>query len=71
MKLGFRSTFDPTLLSWGGPDELPTESCSICDAPLGDPDEPDYQVPLIMWRNDGWCVRLCDACVAQWIEVKP
>jgi hypothetical protein len=65
VKLGFRRDFDPTLLAWGGPDEAPTETCSICDAVLEEED-----VPLIMWREDGRCVRLCDACVARWIEVK-
>ncbi len=62
MKLRFRDEFDPTLLSWGGPDELPADQCSICDAPF-DEDE----VPLIMWREDGWCARLCDCCIAMWI----
>jgi hypothetical protein len=71
VKLVFRAEFDPTLLSWGGPDEPPAEACSICDAPLGDPDEPDYQIPVIMWRRDGWCVRLCDACFEQWVVVVP
>jgi hypothetical protein len=58
--LRFRPGFDAMLLSWGGPDEAPSEQCSICDAPLED-------VPLIIWRSDGWCVRICDACVARWI----
>ena len=60
--LRFRPGFDPLLLSWGGPNEPHAETCSICDARL---DEDD--VPLIMWRHDGWCVRLCDACVERWI----
>jgi hypothetical protein len=64
MRLRFRSSFDPTLLSWGGPDEPAAEQCSICDAALADDD-----VPLILWRGDGWCVRLCDACVKRWIVV--
>jgi hypothetical protein len=64
MKLGFRAGFDPTLLSWGGPNEPVTEECSICDAPLNEDD-----VPLILWRDDGWCVRLCDACSQRWIRV--
>jgi hypothetical protein len=68
MRLRFRASFDPMLLSWGGPDEPAAESCSICDLPLGSMDEPDYQIPLMMWREDGWCVRLCEACVAKWIE---
>jgi hypothetical protein len=66
VKLGFRRDFDPALLSWGGPDEPAAEECSICEAAF---DEDD--VPLIMWREDGWCVRLCDACVERWIEAKP
>ena len=65
MQLGFGRGFDPTMLSWGGPDEPAAEECSICDAPFSEDD-----VPLIMWREDGWCVRLCDACVERWIEAK-
>lgn len=66
MRLGFKPGFDPSLLSWGGPDEPATEECSICDAPIGEDD-----VPLMMWREDGWCVRLCAACVRRWITTAP
>jgi hypothetical protein len=62
VKLRFRAGFDPTLLSWGAPDERQATQCSICDAALA-----DGAVPLIMWRADGWTVRLCDACVERWI----
>lgn len=62
VRLRFRADFDPTLLSWGGPDERIAEECSICDAAFAEDD-----VPLIMWREDGWTVRLCDACVRRWI----
>ena len=64
MKLGFRPGFDPLLLSWGGPNEPATLVCSICDAPL-----PEDDVPLILWREDGWWCRLCDACVDKWVTV--
>lgn len=66
MRLGFRPEFDPLLLSWGGPDERPTEHCSICETPLN-----EDVVPLIMWREDGWCVRLCDACIERWMIAIP
>ena len=62
MRLGFRPEFNPLLLSWGGPDEPAAEQCSICEAPIAAED-----VPLIMWRADGWCVRLCNSCTHQWI----
>jgi hypothetical protein len=60
--LRFRPGFDPMLLSWGGPDEPVADTCSICDAKIA-----EDHVPLIMWRYDGWTVRLCDACVERWI----
>ena len=49
-------------VSWGGPDEVVTETCSYCEAPLGDMDEPDYEVPLILWNKDGWCAQFCIEC---------
>jgi hypothetical protein len=57
------------LLSWGAPDEPQAEKCSICEAPFGEVGEPDFLIPLRLWRSDGWAVALCDDCVARWIEV--
>lgn len=66
MKLEPRPGFDWAAVSWGEPDEPPTETCSYCVAPLGDPDEPDYEVPLILWTRAGGCARFCINCQRQW-----
>jgi hypothetical protein len=62
MPLRFRQGFEPSLLNWGGPDEPQSEDCSLCDAAI-----PDHDVPLRMWRSDGWAIVLCDRCVEKWI----
>jgi hypothetical protein len=61
MNLRPKPGFNPMLLTWGGPDEPVAEACSYCDEPIGEDD-----VPLIMWREDGWTVRFCTACQEVW-----
>jgi hypothetical protein len=63
--------FDPSLINWGGPDEPPSDECSYCDAPLPDPESPDYDIPLTMWNQDGWCARFCAACMTRWWGFEP
>lgn len=63
--------FDWTQVSWGGPDEPVSETCSYCDAPLGDEYEPDYEVPLIIWNKGGWCARFCIECQRTYWGVEP
>lgn len=53
-----RQSFDWTRVGWEGPDETPGETCSYCDAAI-----PEDAVPLILFREDGWCARFCDACM--------
>jgi hypothetical protein len=52
--------FNWLAVSWGGPDQPPTEHCSYCDAPLL-----DDEVPLILWQG-GWCARFCCQCCKTW-----
>jgi hypothetical protein len=56
--------FDWTAVSWGGPDEPVSETCSYCDAAL-----PEDGVPLMMWTPQGWCAQFCDACQRRWWHV--
>ncbi len=49
--------FNWQAVSWGGPDEPPSDTCSYCEAPIADDD-----VPLIIWNAEGWAARFCDAC---------
>ncbi len=58
--------FDWMRVSWGGPDEPRTETCSYCDAPLD-----DESVPLIMWNQDGWTAEFCDACQIRYWGAEP
>lgn len=62
--------FDWTAVSWGGPDEPQTETCSYCDAPLGEPEAADYEVPLMMWNREGGCAQFCIACQRRWWGVQ-
>jgi hypothetical protein len=48
-------------IQWGAPDQVRTVFCSYCDQPLD-----DESVPLILWREDGWCAEFCDACQRDW-----
>jgi hypothetical protein len=56
-----RAGFNWGQVSWGGPDETPTDTCSYCDAPLDDSDG-----PLILWNAAGWRAQFCDACMETW-----
>lgn len=49
--------FNWMAVSWGGPDEVPAETCSYCDAAMG-----EEEVPLILWNREGWAARFCTAC---------
>lgn len=66
MTLRPRPGFNWQQVSWGAPDEPQTEICSYCEAPLGDSEEPDYEIPLILWNADGWCAQFCKLCQEQW-----
>jgi hypothetical protein len=65
-----RPGFNWTQVSWGGPDEVPTDTCSYCDAPLGSVDEPDYEIPLMIGNGEGWCAQFCVECQRTWWGVE-
>lgn len=58
-----RPGFNWMAVSWGGPDELRTDKCSYCETLFP---KDDAFVPLIVWRDDGWCAEFCDACQRDW-----
>lgn len=58
--------FDWRKVQWGGPDDVVSLVCSYCGAELGDDDEPDYAVPLILWRPDGSVAQFCLVCQERW-----
>jgi hypothetical protein len=49
-------------LAWGRPDSRMRSLCALCHGALPD-------VPLMMWREDGAMVSLCDKCARDSIEV--
>jgi len=53
-------------VSWGAPDEVRTVRCSYCDSPLGDPEDEDRDIPLILWNEADWCAEFCTACQRRW-----
>lgn len=63
-----RLGFDWMLVSWGGPDETRTLTCSYCEQPLR-----DEEMPLVAWNEQGWCAEFCEACQRTWwgFEVLP
>ena len=63
--------WDWAKVNWGGPDDPRTENCSYCGVKLPDIDDPDYEVPLIIWTKAGHCAEFCIACQAQWWGIEP
>ena len=61
MTLEPRPGFNWTAVSWGGPDEPPSDKCSYCGDEL-----PEDSVPLMMWNKDGWAAQFCDTCQVRW-----
>lgn len=57
--------FDWTRVSWGGPDQVQSDSCSYCDANI-----PADAVPLRLWNADGWAAVFCDPCAAAWFGLR-
>jgi len=59
-KLKFRDGFDWRRVAWGRPDSPVRPLCSYCHGELP-------EVPLMLWRDDGSAMQLCDDCVDQWV----
>ena len=57
--------FNWMAVSWGGPDEVCSDQCSLCDAVI-----PDDAVPMIMTSESGWTAQFCNACVLAWWEFR-
>lgn len=60
------SGFDPTKLVWAAGDEPVSQKCSYCAEPIG-----EDACPLIMWRENGACVRFCDPCMQRYFGFSP
>jgi hypothetical protein len=56
------SDFDWLLVEWRGPKQTVARSCSYCRESLGDPEDEGYQIPLMLWNEDGWAARFCVSC---------
>ncbi len=67
MVLQPRPGFNWMAVSWGAPDEPRSETCCYCDALL--PEEGD--VPLILFRDGGWCAEFCTHCQRTWWGMQP
>ena len=57
--------FNWMAVSWGGPDEQRTLTCSYCDADLRG-DQLDGGLPLVLWNEQGWCAEFCTDCQRRW-----
>lgn len=47
-------------VAWGRPDSPRRELCAKCHGGLS-------EVPLMLWREDGSAISLCDECVERWV----
>lgn len=63
MQLRFKPGAPIESIMWGGPDDLPAESCSLCGTPFDD-DEVPFRV--MGWRY----AAFCDSCFALCFEVE-
>lgn len=63
--------FDWRKVKWGGPTEPAREDCSYCGAALPKDDDPDYEVPLWLWKPDGSAAVFCGACMVTWWGFSP
>jgi hypothetical protein len=54
--------FNWSQVAWGAPNQVRTEHCSYCDEPM----DQDEEIPLILWRPDGWVAEFCEACQVKW-----
>ena len=59
-RLTFRDGFNWRRVTWSRPDSPPPALCSYCSGPLP-------EVPLMLWREDGAALSLCDPCVTAWV----
>jgi hypothetical protein len=62
VRLKFRTGFDWRKVTWGRPDSVSTAICSYCHGALP-------EAPLMLWRQDGSAMQLCDDCVEKWGDI--
>lgn len=60
-QLKFRASFDWRRVAWGRPDSPQRALCSYCAGALP-------ECPLMLWREDGSAMQLCDDCVEKCLE---
>lgn len=60
--------FDWTRVTWGGPYDRVTETCSYCGKtfPDDDADEENDYIPLRLWNDEGYACAFCDDCQRTW-----
>lgn len=55
-RLKFKPEFDWGRVAWSKPDSPRSPLCSYCQGALP-------EVPLMLWRENGSAMQLCDPCV--------
>ncbi len=56
-KMKAKEGFDWSLVKWTGPDDVVSDTCSYCSAPI-----PENDIPLRMWAEDHSACVFCDDC---------
>ena len=59
-----RLNFRPGMpaIAWGKPDSPVRPLCAVCHGALD-------EVPLMLWKDDGSCISLCDDCLERWVVI--
>lgn len=67
MNIAPKHGFDWSKVTWSAPDGHPPVTCCYCGARLP-VDEEGYEtgVPLMLFRDNGACIKFCDQCMVEW-----
>jgi hypothetical protein len=57
--------FEWSAVGWGAPDQARADTCSYCDAPVG-----EHDCLLMLFNDLGWCAQFCDPCAERYFGMQ-